>query len=241
MLSPCLPLCAARKEFWTSKDPASWTPVEKELLLGHSPWAQESFIRMEVEKRLKTPVGYGNNGRLGGGEIPSGKPRSQPGGERSMPLYEEIPPVPSTNPGDPVKFRALARWETAEPVRLAGGPALPELTGLLYVIRLFGLPLMPPPKPKRGQETVTNPNEGLLQLVQKGTRLDRMNKPPIPCARLLTGSGAMANQVLLLFPREPDPITLAERSVTLDCWFDPFHLSVKFLLKDMLYKGELAL
>ena len=36
MLPACLPLRAARNEFWNSKDPASWSNDEKQLLLGQS-------------------------------------------------------------------------------------------------------------------------------------------------------------------------------------------------------------
>jgi hypothetical protein len=34
---------------------------------------------------------------------------------------------------------------------------------------------------------------------------------------------------------------VADKLVTLESQFAPFHLSVKFPLKDMMYKGELAL
>jgi hypothetical protein len=139
-----------------------------------------------------------------------------------------------------VQFRVLARWETATPVRLAGGPELPELTGQFYVIRLRGLPLMPPPKTKP-EEVAPNPNEGMLLAIQHGSRLERKDKPGIPCAHLFTGSGDRAAEVLLFFPRGADPIQVADKLVTLESWFAPFHLSLRFPLKDMMYKGELAL
>ena len=142
--------------------------------------------------------------------------------------------------GHPVQFRVLVRWESAKPVRLAGGPELPELTGQFYVIRLRGLPLMPPPKTKP-EEGAPNPNEGMLQAIEQGSRLERKDKPGIPCAHLFTGSGVTATEVLLFFPRRADPIQVADKLVILESRFTPFHLSVKFRLKDMMYKGELAL
>ena len=48
-------------------------------------------------------------------------------------------------------------------------------------------------------------------------------------------------ELLLFFARGADPITVGEKAVTLECRFVPFHLSVKFALKDMMYKGALAL
>jgi len=41
--------------------------------------------------------------------------------------------------------------------------------------------------------------------------------------------------------KDDDPITMADKLVTLESQFAPFHLSIKFPLKDMLYKGELSL
>jgi hypothetical protein len=134
----------------------------------------------------------------------------------------------------------LARWESAKPVRLAGGPELPAETAQFYVIRLRGMPLLPPPKGKGG-ESVPNPNEGILEAIKQNSRIERKDKPAIPCAHLLTGSGDSATQLLLFFPRGRDPITIADKFVTLESRFGPFHLSVKFPLKDMMYKGALAL
>ena len=48
-------------------------------------------------------------------------------------------------------------------------------------------------------------------------------------------------ELLLFFPREADPITLADKVVTLESRFGPFHLTVKFPLKEMMYNGALAL
>jgi len=53
--------------------------------------------------------------------------------------------------------------------------------------------------------------------------------------------GTTATDVLLFFPRGENPIQVADKAVTLKSRFAPFHLSVKFPLKDMMYKGELAL
>jgi hypothetical protein len=237
MLPPCLALRAARKDFWDSKDPASWSNDEKLALLGQSPWAQEGLARMDEGKR-RTDPGSRNNGRPGG-DMPDIRPGAPPGAVRSAPIGE-VPPRPNADTGRPVQFRVLARWETAKPVRLAGGPELPEMTGQFYVIRLRGLPLMSRPKTKP-EEGAPNPNEGMLQAIKEGSSLERKDKPGIPCAHLLMGSGDAATEVLLFFPKGADPIQIADKVVTLESQFAPFHLSIRFPLKDMAYKGELAL
>jgi hypothetical protein len=230
----CPSLRAARKEFWETKDPASWTKEEKELLLGQSPWARQGFARMEEKQD-------GSDGKRRGQDVqmPDTRPGAPPGGARSVPIGEPIPRPPKGG-GEPVQFRVLARWETAKPVRLAGGPEVPEATGQFYVIRLRGLPLMPAPKAAPG-ETVSDPNEGMLQALKAGSELDRSGKAAIRCAHLFTGSGNLSSDVLLFFSRAADPITIADKVVTLESRFAPFSLTIKFPLKEMMYRGELAL
>jgi hypothetical protein len=233
-------LPAARKEFWENKDPAEWSDEEKRILLGQSPWAREGIVRFEVElKGARATGSYEGVARPGGG-VPGANPGATPGAVASVPIGERPPPVPSTDTGQSVRFKVLARWESAKPVRLAGGPEMPEGTAQFYIIRLRGMPLLPPSKGKDG-DSVPNPNQGMLDAIQQNSRIERKNKIAISCAHLLTGSGESATELLLLFARGTDPITVGEKAVTLESRFGPFHLSVKFPLKDMLYKGALAL
>jgi hypothetical protein len=232
-------LRAARNEFWENKDPAKWSDEEKRTLLGQSPWAREGIVRFEVERKgARATAPYEGVQRPGGG-VPGALPGGTPGGVTSVPIGEAPPPVPSTDTGQSVQFRVLARWESAKPIRLAGGPELPEGTEPFYVIRLRGMPLLPP---KGGNaEGVPNPNQSMLDAIQQNSRIERKDKIAIPCAHLLTGSGASATELLLFFARGADPIAVAEKAVTLESRFGPFHLSVKFPLKDMMYRGALAL
>ncbi len=230
-------LQAARKEFWESKDPAGWSDEEKRILLGQSPWAREGVARFDAGKRAPGP--YQGVARPGAG-VPGAIPGALPGAPESVPFGERPPPVPTTDTGASVKFRVLARWESAKPVRLAGGPELPESPTAFYVIRLQGMPLLPPPKTKEG-ETAPNPNEGILDAVKQSSRLERKDKAPILCSHLLTGSGKSATDLLLFFARGAEPITLADKLVTLESRLGPFHLSVNFPLKEMLYHGALTL
>ena len=106
-------------------------------------------------------------------------------------------------------------------MRLAGGPEVPELPGKFYVIRLRGLPLMPPAKTK-AEEGAANPNEAMLQAIQRGSQLERKDKPGIPCEHLFTGSGEAAHRGASLLPRGTDPIQATDKLVTLECRFAPF-------------------
>lgn len=231
-------LQAARREFWESKEPAEWSSDEKLILLGQSPWAREGIVRFEAGKQKNEP--YQGVARPGNG-VPGAVPGSLPGTAESVPFGERPPPVPTTDTGQSIQFRVLARWETAQPVRLAGGPDLPEGAAGFYVIRLRGMPLLPPPKVKEGEPAAPNPNEGMLEAIKQNSRIERKDKAAIPCSHLLTGSGKSATELLLFFARGTDPITVAEKAVTLESRFGPFHLSIKFPLKDMMFKGSLAI
>jgi hypothetical protein len=231
-------LLGARREFWEGKAPADWSSEEKRILLGQSPWAREGIVRFEVERKRERA--YAGVARPGG-DVPGANPGAAPlGGVPSVPMGERPPPVPSTDTGQSVQFRVLARWESAKPVRLAGGPELPEGTAQFYVIRLQGMPLLPPSKGMAG-EGAPNPNQSMLDAIEQGSRIERKDKIAIPCAHLLTGSGVSATELLLFFARGADPITVGEKAVMLESRFGPFHLSVKFPLKDMMYQGALAL
>lgn len=236
-----LTLQAARKNFWETKDASSWSPQEKESILFQSPWARPGLARIEFqEQQQPTGPGYTSDGRIDPG-MPDAKPRAGALAGRAVPIGQAIPPVPKPTPGSPVQFEVLARWETAQPVRLAGAPELPDSGEQFYIIRLRGLPLMPPAKPQPGEPPV-DPNEGMLSAIKGGSQLEFRDKAPIRCAHLFKGTGAQSNEVLLYFPRgSGSNITLADKMVTLDVRFDPFHLTVKFTLKEMMYKGQLSL
>src|SRR5579862_1428548 len=139
-LPACLALQAARKEFWDIEDPASWSNDEKQVLLNHSPWALEGVARMEVGENRRTPP---NERKSAGGDLPDMRPGVGTGRAQSVPIVDAPPPVPKPD-SNPVQFQVLARWESAKPVRMAGGPEVPEMTGQFYVIRLRGLPLIRP-------------------------------------------------------------------------------------------------
>jgi hypothetical protein len=235
----CLAVRAASKEFWRSKDPAAWTSEEKQALVTDSPWAREGYVRMLLEKDRHSPV-YGRNGRPDAVDLPDTRPGVPPGGTRSYPIGEKQPPPPEPDANHPVQFRVRAVWESAKPVRLAGGPELPESIDRFYVIRLHGVPLMPIPKTKQG-EAAPDPNEDMLRALKENGRLQRKGKPDIACDHLFTASSGSPNDLLLFFPRAGNIITTADKVITLESRFALYYLSVQFFPKDMKYRGELAI
>jgi hypothetical protein len=231
----------AGKEFWKGKDPARWTAQEKEAVLGQSPWARVGALRLEDTRRQQAapPSTIAAPGGGVPGARPAGQGSAPTGG--SVPIGEPIPPPPpGSGKGEMPAFRVLVRWESAKPVRLAGGLPLPEEAAAFYVIGLIGMPLMPRRRTAEG-ESEPDPNVSLLEAVKRTSRIERRSKPPVPCDHMLTGSGAAAGNVLLFFPRGADPLSLSEKEVTVTGSFGPFRLEVRFPLKEMVFGGALAL
>ena len=227
-------LHAANKAFWDTKEPSAWSTEEKNLMLSDSPWARGGVAQFDTGKRPAKP--YEGVARPGGGTPGANPGMNNPTAPVSVPFGEKPPPAPTTDTGRDVKFGVLARWESAAPVQLAGGAALSAEASKYYVIRLRGMPLLPATK----TETVLARNQDILAAIEKGSRLERKDTA-IPCAHLLAGSGDAALDLLLFFERGARPITVAEKVVTLECAFRPFHVTIKFALKEMVYKGSLAL
>ena len=232
LLSPAFRgMQAARRGFWEIKDPGQWSSEEKRILLAQSPWAREGAVTFDVGPHREPPSGpY---------DVPATRAGGMPNANPTVPMGEALPPRPEA-PGQPVQFRVVARWESAAPIRLAGGPELPEGAAEFYVIGLRGLPLMPSAKAKPG-ESESNSNQAMLDALRQNSRLERKDKPDLACNHLLTRSRESSTELLLFFPRDPDPITVADKLVTLESRFGPFHLTVRFLPKEMMFNGTLAL
>lgn len=232
LLSPAFRrLQAAHRGFWEIKEPGQWSTEEKRILLAQSPWAREGVVTFDVERHREAPSGpY---------DVPAARAGGMPNPNPTVPVGEAPPPRPEA-PGQPVQFRVVARWESSEPIRLAGGPDLPEGAAGFYVIGLRGLPLMPPGKAKPS-ENESNSNQALLDAIRQNSRIERKDKDALACNHLLSRSRDSATELLLFFPREPDPITVSDKLVTLESRFGPFHLTVRFPLKEMMFHGVLAL
>jgi hypothetical protein len=73
-LTPWSRLFAASGEFWDKKDPAQWTPDEKDKMLTKSPWAKEVSAEAPADYSQQPGSQYPNGGN------PGGYPGGYPGG-----------------------------------------------------------------------------------------------------------------------------------------------------------------
>ena len=151
-------LQAARKEFWESKDPADWSNEEKRILLGQSPWAREGIVRFEVERKRARAPDPTRAWRDREEVFPAPIRAPHPGPSRVCRSVSVRRRFQAPTRASPCSSGCSRAGKAPKPVRLAGGPEMPEGTARFYVIRLQGMPLLPPPKGRDG-ESVPNPNQ----------------------------------------------------------------------------------
>jgi len=216
-------LCAAlgaSQEFWDQKEPKDWSPEEVKALLSLSPWAKAASISFFNN----SPGGdYG----LAGGRSAAGLNQQRVSRQRSA--NGTIPDAAK----DPGTFRAVVRWETARPVQMAEKSRPEDGDSGFYILSLNGdLPDFARPNDEESSEA----RQQRVEMLRESTRLDRKSGSPIYLERLEPG----ATGTLFYFSRV-DPITPANKEVTFSTKMGPLDIKVKFLLKDMMYKGKLEL
>jgi hypothetical protein len=140
--------------------------------------------------------------------------------------------------GGPPQFKALVRWESAAPVRAARKQEGQEQDAAFYVISVSGLPSMrggrrpagdDAPPPEAGKE--------MQERIKQGTSLRPKGRVAISPARVENaGDGLM----LFLFTKEAIPLSLDDKEVDFTTHLGPLEVKAKFVLKEMKYRGKLA-
>lgn len=184
--------------------------------------------------------GMGRGGGMGEGGWGGGRGRGEGGGQ----------------PG----FTPTVRWESARPVLEAQKRMNPDYklipdaaegqTADPYVISLSGMPMrgqgMGGQRPEgmddagNGQQRRQRDPAQMKQTFLEHTQLVRKNKPAIAPSDVQFSNGE-SREIRFLFPRTDDPISLDDKEVAFVTQMGPMKIEKKFRLKDMTYKGKLAL
>jgi hypothetical protein len=132
-------------------------------------------------------------------------------------------------PGEPFGMQPTVRWESASPLRSAAKVKLPiDPTGC-YVIGVLGLP------------TEMDARFGDLDLasLKETTFLQRKGGKSVAPNHFIVSDydGAM----LFYFPSDADPISPKDKEVVFQSKIVVYAIKAKFVPKDMLYRGKLAL
>lgn len=210
--------------FWNKKPSTDWSPEEIQQITNRSPWAKETNFDFEAAEDPTPVPGTGSpyDGTNGSGR---GATIERPAG-----IMKRAP--------------VLARWESAAPVRDALLTPLPHAFESHYVISLSNVPptAMNSSMNKRRPQDAPAPVitlEAMLEELQAAATLEVPGKDPAGAGivRRLTGS-----ESTYLFGFSKEFLTLSANDKEAIFTLHTLRVSVKarFQLKDMLYKGALA-
>lgn len=224
-------LTFAASEFWNSKLPSEWSDKELKRLVTNSPWAKEVQPQMNFSGGPPgggfPPGGPGGRGMGGpGGGGPGG-----PGGPGGGGGFGGPDGPPSQFP----EIKAVVRWESAAPIRDASKDQLSKESSYCYVLSISGLPAGGPSGVGRGEAPTDDERANGLKQV---AALQRKGKDPIAPARVsISENGTL----FFHFACEANAISLEDKEVVFQLRTGPIELRTRFLLKDMIYRGKLAL
>jgi hypothetical protein len=218
------PLEAFSSDFWNKRDPSEWTSEEVSQLTSKSPWAKE------VSSSYTPNTGQGQGGGYGGGGGGGMGGGGMGGGRRNRGQVG----MPSQN------YKGTIRWESAKPILDALKSPLPDAFKEHYVISVTGFPLN-----NYGGRTQNENSDASLQDVLdhlKGvTFLQPKDKRDVqPGIVQQPANGRYGTTVLFGFSKEVLSLKPEDKEVTFITSFGKLDLKAKFNLKEMQYKGELA-
>jgi hypothetical protein len=217
----------AADDFWNDKDPSSWSDKEAGRLLNKSPWAKETVVESGAPG---LNGGFGDAGRPGAGRSAAGGIS----GSRSTAAEDGMRGQP--------QLRVLIRWESATPMRQAARQPAPPLASQYYIITVSGLPASShDPDLWRDDSEGTDTRQHIEDQLKQGTELVRKGKDPIHPDRLQVLDKQGRRTVVFLFSRAPEPLTLEDKEIIFASAVGSLHFKVRFLLKEMMYRGKLDL
>jgi hypothetical protein len=249
-LAPCAWVWGAG-EFWNDKQVSDWTEKEISRLLTKSPWAKS--VSPEIDfSGMEGPGGGGGGGGMPGGRGGGMGGPGMGGGGMGGPGMEgpgmggrgsEGGPGPEGG-GRSGRMTATVRWESAAPVREALKTKLSSDAEGKYVISVSGLPMAGGrgPRPGRPEGDANRPDDRRpdpLARMQSATRLERKGREPLTPSSI--SRSETDGTLLFYFAAGDDPISLDDKEVVFQTRLGPMDIKARFVPKEMLYHGKLAL
>lgn len=258
-------LDAFSSDFWNKKEPAEWSVQEIEQLTTKSPWSKEvsaHFARDESEQ--SGPMGGGGGGYPGGGGGYPGGGGGYPGGGGGMggPRIGGMgggrggmggPGMGGggmgggrgrRGGGPSQAFQGTVRWESAKPVLEALKAPLPDTFANHYVIGVSGFPMMsgrPRSEDDDNRNSTAEASEARLDNLKSLTFLKPKDKEGAQPGLVLQQPSSGGGTYLFGFSKEMMALTAADKEVTFTTRIGRLDVKAKFNLKEMLYRGDLAL
>jgi len=218
-------LFAFSSDFWNKKDPEEWTHEERDQLTSKSPWAKEVSAS---SGQSGYPPGGGGGYPGGGGGGWGGGGMGRRGGMGRQPMGQA--------------YKGTVRWESAKPIELALKQDIPKEFSNHYVISVSGFPLN-----DRSRQYQQTQDEDSAQTTQD--MLDRLKQVTFlePKGRRDAQPGIVRQpvqgtygSVWFGFDRDFLNLKAEDKEAEFTTQFGRMTIKAKFNLKDMLYRGDLA-
>jgi hypothetical protein len=232
-------------EFWDKKEPGQWTPDEKDKMLTKSPWAKEVNAQASRDPNQQTQQypggGYPGGGYPGGGYPGGGYPG---GGGMGYPRRRGMGYPPG---GGMQTYKGTVRWESAEPIIAAAPPTMPQGFEKHYVIATVGFPDLGTPRPRYNDDSGSGSGSGSNS---SGDNLDKSFVDELKQYTILQPKGRDLAQAGIVkrklgnyyfgFSKELITLDSGEHEVDFETRIGRLTIKAKFNMKEMMYKGKLA-
>ena len=256
-------LDAFNSDFWNKKEPAEWSAQEIELLTTKSPWSKEVSAHFNRDDADQSGPAGGGGYPGGGGGYPGGG-GGYPGGGGGMggPRIGGMgggrggmggPGMGGggmgggrgrRGGGPSQAFQGTVRWESAKPVLEALKAPLPDTFANHYVIGVSGFPMMsgrPRSEDDDNRDSTAQASEARLDNLKSLTFLKPKDKEGEQPGLVLQQPSSGGGTYLFGFSKEMMALTAADKEVTFTTRIGRLDVKAKFNLKEMLYRGDLAL
>jgi hypothetical protein len=251
-------------DFWNKKEPAEWSSQEIEQLTTKSPWAKETSAQYSRDASDQNGGGYpGGGGGYpggGGGGYPGGGGGGYPGGGGGMGggrIGGMGMPGGMGGGGrggrgrggqQAQSVRGTVRWESAKPILEAMKTPLPDAFANRYVISLSGFPLngghsrrSQDDSDSNSSDTSSQSIEDKLDRIKSLTFLEPKGRDGAQPGIVQQSPGVGGGNILFGFSKEILALKADDREVTFSTKLGGLLVRTKFNLKEMMYRGDLAL
>jgi hypothetical protein len=242
-------LYAFSSDFWNKKEPADWSSQEIEQLTTKSPWAKETSAQYSHDAGDQNGSGYPGGGGGGGG---------YPGGGMGRSGGMGIPGIGGMGGGgmggggrggrrggqQAPAFKGTVRWESAKPILDALKTPLPDGFANHYVVSVSGFPLNG--SRRRSQDDSDSDNasqstQDTLDQLKSLTFLEPKGRDGAQPGVVQQSPSGGSGNVLFGFSKEILALKADDKEVTFSTKLGNLLVKTKFNLKEMMYRGDLAL
>jgi hypothetical protein len=228
-------------DFWNKKPVSDWSLAEVEQLRTKSPWAKK--VRSQLTDARAERMDRAGSGKpaLGGmtgadsnGISIGGKSR---GGSNSSALGSPSPGSANQSP------EVVVCWQSAMPLLEATKLELPEQFANHYAVSVAGIPLSTLAKALNGggdaPEDPAARQKAVVDRLLAGTMLTVKGRLPVAADLLVQSQDKQS--LIFAFLKPSLALTQNDKEVDFEMSLRTIKINAKFELKEMVYKGLLAL